>query len=904
MTHPALPTAASFLKALQALPYTKPEEARPQMLALAREFRDTHLRAAQAAFEIDGNADTLTHALSQAMDALISGVCSLLMPGTLGISVIATGGYGRAELFPYSDVDLLFLYRPATRGPAERISRDLLYILWDMGLKVGHALRTEDDAIALALEDLTVRTNLLDMRQVVGDREMFASIHARYCSEIIADTPEAFVEAKLSERDARHKRFGDSRYLLEPNIKEGKGGLRDLQTLYWVARYVFDCDVHGLVERGYITQEEFARFERARIFLSTLRVHLHLLAGKAEERLTFDRQQLLAPLMGYRANGDTRAVERMMKRYFMVVAGVGNLTRIVCALLEEQHKRTPRKSLLFRLSGGWRLDGFVLQGDRLTIREDEDFMAHPVRMLKLFYIAQKQGCDIHPHALQAVTRSIKAVTRAFTRDAEAGGVFMDILLGPRRAEQTLRRMNEVGLLPRFIPEFAHIFGQMQFNMYHIYTVDEHTLVALGVLHGLERGEFAKDMPVASRIARNVEWRRSLYLALFCHDIAKGSGSDHSEGGADIARTLATRFGLSASEIDMTAWLVRNHLLFTHTAFKRDPNDPQALSDFVTNVQSLARLKLLFLLTVSDMRAVGPGVWNAWKANLLRSLFSRAERYMQTGRFETGEQQTADLMRELHARLPGWSEQQLEKYLALCTPEYLAGMDIDSLARAALLLSGLGAVGEPLSLDATHASGRGITDLTVLAPDSHALFSRLAGAISLSGANIVGAKIFTLRNGVAVDIFQVQDENGRLFDKPDRLSRLTVRMRQSIAGELDVEKELAKQKPLYPLRRDAFQVEGQVFIENDASATHTVIEVVGRDRVGFLYSVTRVLSEQGLTISSAHISTYGVQAVDVFYVKDAFGFKVTHTDKLRELRAALMAAVAPEVEAGPENQVIG
>jgi len=887
-----LPTLATLIAELQAIPHANPEAARPQMLACALAHRNAHLEAAKARFEAGGKAEDFTQSLSRATDDVIAAMCRVLLPSTLGIAVLATGGYGRGELFPYSDIDLLFLYRPAARASAERLARSLLYILWDMGLKVGHALRTEDDALNLAREDLTVRTNLLDSRLVVGDTEMAARFAEHFRHELVDTTPEQFVEAKLAERDARHKRFGDSRYLLEPNIKEGKGGLRDLQTLYWLALYVYGVGVGGLVERGYLSRKEYGAFVRAQHFLSTMRVHLHLLSGKAEERLTFDRQQALAARLGYPGEGKV-PVERMMKRYFLTATVVGSLTRIVCALLEEQHKRPPRRALPFRLAGGWRLDGFAMEGERLTIKPEEDFAADPIRMLKLFAVSQKQGCDIHPKALREVSRNLKALTPEYKSDPKAAQVFMDILLSPKGPEQTLRRMNEIRLLPRFVPEFGKVFGQMQFNMYHIYTVDEHTLVALGVLHGLEHGQYKDEMPVASRIAKHIELRRALYLALFCHDVAKGSGHDHSEAGADIARELAGRFGLSAAEADMAAWLVRQHLLFTHTAFKRDPNDPQALEDFVREVKTLSRLKMLFLLTVSDMRAVGPGVWNAWKANLLRGLYLRAERMMQTGRAETGEQVAADLLKQLSARLPGWGSDEVEKFLTLCPPECLAGMDVAALSRTALLLTALSTAGEKLSLDAVHDPARGITTLTILAADTHALFSRLAGAISLSGGNIVGANIFTLKNGVAVDMFQVQDAGGQVFDKPDRLSRMAVRMRQALSGELDLKKELTRQKPSYPQRRDAVPVEGQVFIENDASAMHTVVEVVGRDRVGLLHALTNALSEQGLTISSAHISTYGAQAVDVFYVKDAFGLKITHPEKLQLLRDALMDVVTPE-----------
>lgn len=881
---------ARLIDQLRALPHGSDEDIRGQVVPGLKAWRDGRLASAEARFTERGHADRLVVELSGVMDEVIVALFALLMPGPMGVSVVATGGYGRAELFPQSDIDLLFLYRPAARSAAERFARTLLYVLWDLGLKVGHALRGVEDTLELACGDLTIRTNLIDARLIAGDAGLFGDMSERFAQEVVEGTAEAFVEAKLAERDARHKRFGDSRYLLEPNIKDGKGGLRDLHTLYWIARYVYGIrDIEELAARGWISAEEAQAFAKARAFLWELRAHLHYVAGKPEERLTFDKQQALAPRMGYRDHAGTKAVERLMKRYFMTASSVGSLTRIVCAMLEEQHKRKPRQPLAKRLQSMWKLDGFIVEGERLSVKSEDEFAREPIRMLKLFAIAQKYNYDVHPHALQQVGRNLNAVA-GLRDDPKAGALFLEMLLSKRGPEVTLSRMNEVGLLGRFIPEFGRIVGQMQFNMYHIYTVDEHTIVALGILAGIDNGKYAEEMPLATEIAKRISSRRVLYVSLLCHDIAKGRGTDHSEEGAKIVLKLARRLGLTASEAEAAAWLVKHHLLMTHTAFKRDANDPQTVRDFAEAVQSLERLRLLLLLTVSDMRAVGPGIWNAWKANLLRSLFRRAERYIQTGMI-VADQEEGALQLALAQALPEWSDSQIEAYLALCPPDYLASLEPATLARVATLLR----EGQALKIDYHHDAARGMTELIVVAEDQHALFSKLSGAISLSGGNIVGAKIFTLKNGMAVDVFQLQDYEGKPFDKPERLQRMTSRLQQAVSGQLDLEKELARSKPNYPTRRDAFQVEGQVFIENEVSATHTVVEVVGRDRAGFLYAVTHTLSEQGLSIGSAHISTYGAQAVDVFYVKDGFGHKVTHEGKLMQLRSALLAAIGEVVE---------
>lgn len=889
---PSLPLEGSLLAQLQAAKATNPEGAREDVAAVVREWLETRHNQFRARFEQEGRADLLITDLSGAMDEVIATIYRLLMPNALGVAVIATGGYGRAELFPHSDIDLLFLYRPAARRPAERVARTMLYLLWDLGLKVGHALRTLEDTLALSREDLTIRTNLLDARLVIGDLELFTQFSQQFEEAVAAEDASRFVEEKLAERDERHRRFGDSRYLLEPNLKEGKGGLRDLHTLYWIARYVYGIhDIGELVELGHLTPDECQLFERARAYLWELRAHLHYVAGKAEERLTFDKQQELAPRMGYRDHAGSRAVERLMKRYFLTASSVGNITRIVCALLEEQHKRKPRLPLAMRLHNLWRLDGFTLDGERLQVKTDYEF-TDPLRILRLFAVAQKYGYDIHPRALQLIARNLNKIDRAFQHDARANQLFMDMLTTPAGLEQTLRRMNEAGVLGRFIPAFGRIVGQMQFNMYHIYTVDEHIIVALGILSAIERGALRDEVPLATDIIARVQSKRGLYVSLLCHDIAKGRGGDHSEAGAAIAEKLALRLALSAQEAETVGWLVKNHLIFTATAFKRDISDPQTIRDFVDVVQSLERLRLLLLLTVADIRAVGPGIWNAWKATLLRNLYLRAEEYIRTGKSTSLERERTDLRSQLMQRLSGWMPEETDAYLVLGTSEYTQSLDADTHERVAQLLRKIAAEHLPMTLDVSHDTKRSISELIVVTPDQHTLFSKLAGAISLSGANIVSAKIFTLKNGMAVDIFQVQDQEGKCFDKPDKLSRMAVRMRQVIEGEIDLVRELGKQKSTYSQRRDSIQIPGQVFIENEASSTHTVIEVVGRDRVGFLHAVTRALSEAGLTIGSAHISTYGPQAVDVFYVKDVFGMKVTHDKKVQQLREQLLAAVLP------------
>jgi [protein-PII] uridylyltransferase len=870
---------------------------RPQKLALlkdkalpiAREWLTAERLRLRETFMADSDAAKLVATTTDTIDTLLAALYDLALHGKSSpLALIAIGGYGRAELFPYSDLDLLFLYDEAEAKHAAEIAEWLLYILWDLGLKVGQAHRSLDEAISLARDDFTIRTTLLDARFIAGQKTIFDTFETRFASEIIAGTQLQFVDAKLTERDARHMRFGDSRYMLEPNVKEGKGGLRDLHTLWWMARYIYPINrIEDLVGMQLLTPEEYRTFDQARQFLWRVRSYLHYQTERAEDRLTFDRQHALAVAMGFAHPSMNRAIERFMRRYFVAVRTVGSTTRIFCSLLEEANNRQPRKSLAWLWHTPWKLGSFKLDGERLNVRSDNAFEQNPVLMIEMFRTSQLHGLDIHPRALQLMARSLKLLV-TIQHDARANALFMEILLASQGPEIILRRMSEAGVLGRFIPDFGRVVGQTQFNMYHVYTVDEHTLVALGIVHSVEQGEILRELPLASDIIHRVQMRRVLYLALFCHDIAKGRGGDHSELGEKIAAKLATRFGFSPDEIDTTAWLVRYHLLFSNTAFKRDIDDPKTVQDFVRLVQSHERLKLLLILTAADIRAVGPAVWNAWKGGLLRDLYKRAEQCMGTGEVFLKQHQTGQFRTDLAKLLHGWNDADLDAYLEQGNPSFWANFDLPRHAIIARMMKQARSMALPLLVDTQHDYERSNTEIILCTYDQPNLFSKLAGAMALAGANIINAKIFTLKNGMVVDVFQVQDATGQVLDRPDRLAKMSVYIEQALSGELNLAEAFAKRPPEYlNASRNAVVLPGQVFIDNDASNIHSVIELTGRDRNGFLYAVTKTIGELGLSIATAHISTYGTQVADVFYVKDIFGMKITHDTKLKQVRDALL-----------------
>jgi [protein-PII] uridylyltransferase len=832
--------------------------------------------------------------LIRALFEIVTGEVYPLPNPTSGerLALLAVGGYGRGELAPYSDIDLLFLlpYKPTPH--TEQAVESVLYVLWDLGLKIGHSVRSVEDCLRHAQSDLTIRTSLLELRYLSGEKALWGELKRRFDSEIVRGSAAQFIEAKLAERDARHHRSGDSRYVLEPNVKDGKGGLRDLHTLYWLAKYIYRIDdVAKLVDLGVLSAEESQRFARAHQFLWTVRCHLHFLAGRAEERLTFDLQAEIGRRMGYTDHAGTRGVERFMKHYFLIAKDVGDLTRIFCAILEADQKRKRRLSWVRWGVGRRGLDGFVLDGERVTIPGEEFFQKDPVALIRLFHVAQRTELDIHPRALRRAGQSLRLIDAKLRQNPEANRLFLEILTARKDPEATLRRMNEAGVLGRFIPDFGRVVAQMQYDMYHHYTVDEHTLFAIGILHKIESGQLKDEAPLSTALFPTVVSRRALYLAVLLHDIAKGRGGDHSVLGEGIAVKLGPRLGLTAEETETVAWLVRWHLLMSSTAFKRDIGDPRTIVDFVERVQSPERLKLLLILTSADIRAVGPRVWNAWKAALLRDLYERATEVMSGGlTVEPEDARIAAAQAAVRQKLPDFSEAEFNAFVKTGYPFYWLSFDAEIHGRHARLMREAQLTGAPLVVEHRVDAQRAVTEITLYTADHPGLFSRIAGALAVSGANIVDARIMTMSNGMALDTFWVQDLAGRAFDRPDKLARLAVVFENVLTGDLKPHRELAR-PPAIPSRMQIFTVVPRVLIDNQASALHTVIEVNGRDRPGLLFELTRELTRLSLQVSSAKISTYGEKVVDVFYVKNLFGHKVDHPIKLAEIRTTLEAVLA-------------
>jgi len=803
------------------------------------------------------------------------------------LAVVATGGYGRGELAPYSDVDILFITPLKSTPWAENVAEYMLYILWDLHLKVGHATRTPVECVKLGLADLSIRTSLLESRFLSGDRALFDQAQKLYYKKVMAGNGPAFVEEKLAERTARHKRMGDSRYVVEPNIKEGKGGLRDLHTMWWIAKFLYPRTFRrDVVSEEILTERQLVTFRKAESFLMSVRVAMHYLSGRAEERINFGLQRELAGVLRYKDHPGASGVERFMKHYFLMAKQVGDLTRIFCAVLESREQTTP---FFQRIRGRKKIQGFRLDVERLTFENENQPVSDPISMIKIFHVSAKKGYDIHPDALRLMQPNLRRINGAVRKSPEANALFLGILTDMDSNRLTLTRMNEARVLGRFLPDFARVVAQMQYDMYHHYTVDEHTIRALGLLADIESGRRQDEHPLSSGIIPAIASMRVLYVAVLLHDIAKGRGGDHSLIGADIARRVCPRLGLSSGETDTVAWLVKYHLLMSDTAFRRDLSDHKTIIDFTKKVQSPERLRLLLCLTVVDIRAVGPGTWNGWKGALLRDLYNSAEEVLNLGHASKGRAERLEAKKNaLRSILSDWNPSEFDAFAKRMTDAYWIAEDEAVLEQNARMINGTDSADVGLGIATKIDDFEDQTTVSIYTQDHAGLFARTVAAFGIAGANIAGARIHTTRDGMAIDNYVLQALDGSAFDAEDKLKELETIIRQTMQGSERPKQRLSNRKILGQ-KQDAFKIKPSVLINNTASNRSTVIEIRAKDRTGILYDLAYALFHLKLNLISAHIATYGEKAVDVFYVRDLVGQKVENKVRLRNVEAKLLLA---------------
>ncbi len=819
--------------------------------------------------------------------------------GAERMAVVATGGYGRGLMAPESDIDLLFILPYKQTAWGEQVAEAILYCLWDMGLKVGHATRSVDESIRQARGDMTIRTAILETRFLTGDQPLYNELVARFDKEVVQGSAAEFVTAKLAEREERHRRAGQSRYLVEPNVKDGKGGLRDLHTLFWIAKYVYRVrKTDELLERGVFDAQEYRTFRRCADFLWSVRCNIHFFSGRAEERLSFDMQREIAIRLGYTSHPGMQDVERFMKHYFLVAKDVGDLTAILCAKLEDQQAKPEpvlsRMMARFRPSTNRRRvpdgDDFIVDNNRINLAAPDVFKHDPVNLIRIFRLAQKNNLAFHPDAMRTVTRSLKLVNAALRDNPEANRLFMEILTS-NDAETVLRRMNETGVLGHFIRAFGKIVSMMQFNMYHHYTVDEHLLRCVGFLQDIERGG-NEEFTVASDLMRKIrpEHRAVIYITTLLHDIAKGRPEDHSIAGAKVARRLCPRLGFNTADTELVAWLIEQHLTMSTVAQSRDLSDRKTIENFAAVVQSVEQMKLLTILTTADIRGVGPGVWNGWKAQLLRTLYYETEPVLTGGFSEVNRaRRIAVAQAEFRAEFTEWPEQELNAYIGRHYPAYWLKVELPRKIRHARFLRASEAAGHKLAINVGFDEARGVTELTILAIDHPWLLSIIAGACASAGANIVDAQIYTTTDGRALDTIAISREYDRDEDEGRRATRIGEMIEDVLEGKLQLPEVVARRSNRGKAR--PFVVEPEVIINNQWSDRYTVIEVSGLDRPGLLYQLTTAISKLNLNIASAHVATFGERARDVFYVTDLLGAQINAPTRQAAIKSALIHLLA-------------
>ncbi|MEL7130773.1 MAG: [protein-PII] uridylyltransferase [Pseudomonadota bacterium] len=878
---------------------------RPDRIALI-----THLKAAQQAgraaiangfqatpFAARQTTQAYAYLTDCLVNAALTAAQTLMHPNPTPtrserLAVLAVGGYGRGEMAPFSDVDLLFLTPYKITPWAESVIESTLYLLWDLKLKVGHSSRTVKDCLRLGTEDFTIRTAMLEHRFLYGDGALAAELDHKLRTELFQGTERDFIEAKLAERDARHRRQGQ-RYVVEPNVKEGKGGLRDLQSLFWIGKYIHKVqDAAELVPLGLFTDDEFDNFVAAEDFLWATRCHMHLISNRPTEQLTFDMQAAVADAMGYKDKAGRRGVEQFMQDYFLHATAVGDLTRIFLTKLEAVHlKAEPLLDRLFKRKPRVRA-GYEVIHNRLAIADDKAFLSDKINLLCIFEEALRTGMLIHPDAMRTIKSNLHLIDDEMRVTPEAQRIFLDLLLKHGNPERALRRMNELGVLSAFIPEFEPIVAMMQFNMYHSYTVDEHIIQCIAQLAMIERDELKEDLPVASSILKDGVNRKVLYVALLLHDIGKGRPEDHSILGAQMARKIAPRLGLKQDEVDTVEWLVRYHLLMSDMAQKRDIADPRTVRDFAKAVQTVKRLNLLCVLTVCDIRGVGPDVWNNWKAVLIRALYRQTRRALEDGMEALNrDNRGAEAKKALRAELADWPRKDLQAETARHYDPYWQGLHVTAHVVFAKLLRDIDE--NEIAMDLHPDEDRDATRACFVMPDHPGIFARLTGALALVGANVVDARSYTTSDGFVTDAFWIQDADGNPYDA-SRLPRLRKMIERTLAGEV-VTRDAIKDRDKVKKREKAFKVPTHITFDNDGSDIYTIIEVDTRDRPGLLHDLTRTLATANVYIANAVIATYGEQVVDTFYVKDMFGLKYHSDAKQKTLEKKLRAAIDEGVE---------
>ena len=875
------------------------DEKRPLYLSGCKNFLAKYREEIKELHRGGSCGSDTTHLLSDMMDELHNKLFLSIVYDISGgdemlehISLVAVGGYGRGELNPYSDIDIMFLHDGILPSvTVEDIAQKLLYFLWDMRLDVGYSVRMISDCIEMASADGTVKTALMDARFLSGSRPLFANLTKVVFTQILTKSSDSFIKEKMADLKSRREKYGSTVYLLEPNLKEGEGGLRDLQTAIWVARVKYKfIDLRELIIKGIVDEEELEAYHAALDYLWRIRNELHYFNGRKNDQLTFDAQVHLARFLGYEDSGRVLAVEDFMRDYYRHGNKVEHFTSSLisrCIWRDEGALKILGYFVRRPVGAGC----FVLKGE-LIVPDETIVENKPGVMMEIFELAQKHGVTLNVRVKGLIRKNLALINDKFRRSREVNQSFLNILRSPKGVANTLRLMHHLEFLNRFIPELEHIYCKVQHDLYHIYTVDIHTLFAVEQAEKILSGELKVSMPLPCAIASQIGKPELLILSVLFHDIGKGSGGGHAEKGAAMIPTIARRMGLSREDSDRLEFLVRQHLLFAHISQRRDLNDEKMIAQFARQMESSENLKMLFLLTVADVRAVGSDVWTTWKASLFQELFEKAFSIIDRGGFQQearSERVTSVIKKVTQLLEDDLSAAEVQQELKAMPVRLLLSNPAPLIAEQVRMLLGLEQ--SDILMRITHQPESGYSEFIICAHDMAGLFSRITGVMAANGINILGAQINTSKNGKVLDILQVNSPQGNLVTDAARWEKIELDMRQALHGEVQVSTLVAKRKrPTLLTVRPAPRFVTKVDIDNEVSEEYTVIDILTHDKVGLLYLITSTLAEMGLYIGVSKISTKVDQVADVFYVRDIFGHKIFAPDKLSEICSKLMTAI--------------
>ena len=810
------------------------------------------------------------------------------------IAMVAQGGYGRGELNPSSDIDLLVLYPHRPDAFVETVAEKVLYALWDTGLTVGHALRNRRDCVKLGGKDLKVKTALLDTRFLAGDRKLYDEFAAAMESELLKRNATRFFRDKVAESEERHRKYGDSVYLVEPHIKEGEGGLRDIHTAMWLAKVKYVVrDLHDLMAKGVLTEREHGEIAAARDFLWRVRNALHFLSGQHLDQLTFEFQERIAADLGYRDEGHRKGVEDFMRDYYLNARTVNRFSDDIIARCTERSS----PSFIGRLGGRSIRPGVRIVANELVVGDPTAFRADPSLLLRIFADVQRHGVRFSAATRRLIRASASLIDDRLRSDPAAARAFLDVLGWPHGVHQTLHEMHELDVLDAYLPEFAHLRCMAQYDRYHIYTVDEHTLRAVNRLEQLLHGEFKKEAPLLTQVMRDVDNVEVLYLAMLFHDAGKGLGGDHSNKGAALARGVAERLGVNRDDIAQLELLVRHHLLMHQLATRRDIHDPKLVGEFARTVGTPSALQKLYVLTFGDLGATNPKLWNSWQDMLLGELYGLTLESFERGiTIERAQAERAARVRARVAAAIGVAAgETLQRFLAdmpdryfLTTPEEDIPQHFELVRRHAE---------GPLVTSVAHFPEREFSEFTVVTRDAPGLFAKLTGVLRAHGMSIGTARIATGGSGIVVDVFRVTHLDGAVIARDDeRWERIQVAVGKVLVGELDVEEMVARAgRPSVLGEKIVPRMPTKVEIDNHVSEDFTVIDVFTVDRVGILFAIANALYHLDLSIHLAKITTSVDRVLDVFYVTDHEGRKINDLARLDVVRDKVLEALQPLVE---------